>query len=84
MSVQAAQALVEAIEVSRFIGPNAVQLLGGHGFMRDHPVEKYMREVRALGLLLGGIDAAREEAGRDISRHPTALGLSVEGGSQWT
>ncbi len=76
--IEAAQAMVEAIEVSCFIGPNAVQLLGGHGFMRDHPVEKYMREVRALGLLLGGVDAAREEAGRAICERPTALELCVE------
>jgi alkylation response protein AidB-like acyl-CoA dehydrogenase len=41
-----------------------VQVLGGHGFMQDHPVEKLMREARALGLLLGGVDAAREDAGR--------------------
>ena len=59
-----AQAFVEAVEVSRFVGPNGVQILGGHGFMRDYPVEKYMRESRALGLLLGGVDSAREEAGQ--------------------
>ncbi len=74
-TIEAAQAFVEAVEVSRFIGPNAVQILGGHGFMRDHPVEKYMREVRALGLLFGGVDAAREEAGLAICKHPTALDL---------
>lgn len=62
----AATAFAEAVDVSRFVGPNGVQVLGGHGFMQDYPVEKYMRESRALGLLLGGIDAAREEAGRAL------------------
>ena len=62
----AAAAYAEAIEVSRLVGPNGVQILGGHGFMQDYPVEKYMRESRALGLLFGGIDAAREEAGRAL------------------
>jgi len=60
----AASAFVEAVEASRLVGPAAVQVLGGHGFMQDYPVEKSMREARVLGLLFGGIDAAREDAGR--------------------
>jgi len=59
---EAAAAFVEAVEASRFIGPNAVQILGGHGFMADFPMEKAMRESRALGLLAGGVDRAREDA----------------------
>ena len=31
-----------------------VQILGGHGFVKDHPVEKWMREGKALSLLFGG------------------------------
>ena len=31
-----------------------VQVLGGHGFVKDHPVEKWMREGKALSLLFGG------------------------------
>lgn len=58
----AAAAFIEAAESALFIGANAVQILGGAGFMRDYPVEKHMRELRALGLLLGGADAARDEA----------------------
>jgi alkylation response protein AidB-like acyl-CoA dehydrogenase len=58
-----AAAFVEAIEQSTFVTPNAVQILGGHGFMQDYPVEKWMRDARALGLWLGGADAARDDAG---------------------
>jgi alkylation response protein AidB-like acyl-CoA dehydrogenase len=58
----AAAAFIEAAESGIFIGSNAVQILGGAGFMRDFPVEKQMRELRALGLLLGGADAARDDA----------------------
>ncbi len=79
--VPAATAFVEAVEVSRFVGPNGVQILGGHGFMQDYPVEKYMREARALGLLLGGIDAAREESGQALCQGGTPVALShVEAG----
>jgi alkylation response protein AidB-like acyl-CoA dehydrogenase len=58
----AAAAFVEAIEASRLVGPSGVQILGGHGFMQDHPVEKYMRDARLLGLTLGGVDPARDDA----------------------
>ena len=60
---EAAAAFAQCIEVSRLIGPAGVQILGGHGFMADYPMEKTMREARALGLLFGGYDAAIEEAG---------------------
>jgi len=63
----AAAAFVDAVEASRFVGCNGVQILGGHGFMRDFPVEKAMRDARALGLLAGGYDAAREDAGAALA-----------------
>lgn len=63
----AAAAFVDAVEASRFVGPNGVQILGGHGFMRDFPVEKAMRDCRALGLLAGGYDTAREQAGEALA-----------------
>jgi alkylation response protein AidB-like acyl-CoA dehydrogenase len=71
-----ASAFVECVEASMFVTPNAIQLLGGHGFMQDHPVEKYLRDARVLGLLLGGVDAAREDAGREllVERGPVTLG----------
>ena len=55
-----------------FVTPNGVQILGGHGFMQDYPVEKWMREARALGLCFGGADAAREDAGREHRRRACA------------
>jgi alkylation response protein AidB-like acyl-CoA dehydrogenase len=58
-----------------------VQVLGGHGFMQDYPVEKWMREARALGLLAGGLDAAREDAGLALAEAepPLSLTLAAEG-----
>lgn len=73
----AASALAECIDASRLIGPSGVQILGGHGFMADYPVEKHMREARALGLLFGGFDGAIEESGRHLcmSDAPLEIGL---------
>lgn len=67
-----ASAHVECCEQALFVTPNAIQILGGHGFMQDHPVEKFMRDARALSLLLGGVDASREDAGRDLLYAPLA------------
>ncbi len=79
-SAAAASAYAEAIDAGVLVGPNGVQILGGHGFMQDYPVEKYMREVRALGLSLGGFDAAREEAGQAVCGSRDGVSLSfVEG-----
>lgn len=76
---QAASALAECIDASRLIGPNSVQILGGHGFMSDYPVEKYMREGRALGLLFGGFDAAIEESSRHLCQGDAPLAIGLEG-----
>ncbi len=35
------------------IGTNGVQILGGHGFIREHPVELWYRNLRAVGILEG-------------------------------
>jgi alkylation response protein AidB-like acyl-CoA dehydrogenase len=70
-----AAAFVEAAEQALFVTPNAVQILGGHGFLQDYPVEKWMREARALGLLHGGVDAAREDAGRALLDDDAPLAL---------
>jgi alkylation response protein AidB-like acyl-CoA dehydrogenase len=80
----AAGAYVEVVEASRFIGPNGVQILGGHGFMQDYPVEKYMREARVLGLGLGGIDAAREDAARSLCIESGPVSLSSSEGRAWS
>lgn len=37
------------------IGSNGVQLLGGHGFIRDYPVERWYRHLRGLGIVEGGL-----------------------------
>lgn len=37
------------------IGSDGVQLLGGHGFTREHPVERWYRDLRAAGLMEGAV-----------------------------
>lgn len=35
------------------MGLDGVQLLGGHGFTKEHPVERWYRDMRAIGLAEG-------------------------------
>jgi alkylation response protein AidB-like acyl-CoA dehydrogenase len=37
------------------IGSDGVQLLGGHGYVKDHPVERWYRDLRAGGLMEGAL-----------------------------
>jgi alkylation response protein AidB-like acyl-CoA dehydrogenase len=37
------------------IGTDGVQLLGGHGFTKEHPVERFYRDLRAIGVMEGGV-----------------------------
>ena len=37
------------------IGADGVQLLGGHGFVKEHPVERWYRDLRACGLMEGAL-----------------------------
>jgi alkylation response protein AidB-like acyl-CoA dehydrogenase len=37
------------------IGSEGIQLLGGHGYVKEHPVERWYRDLRAAGMLEGGV-----------------------------
>lgn len=37
------------------IGSEGVQLLGGHGYVKEHPVERWYRDLRAAGVLEGAL-----------------------------
>jgi alkylation response protein AidB-like acyl-CoA dehydrogenase len=37
------------------IGLDGVQLLGGHGFTKEHPVERWYRDLRAIAIMEGTV-----------------------------
>ncbi|SDQ22529.1 acyl-CoA dehydrogenase family protein [Virgibacillus salinus] len=49
----ASRALYRAHRSVRYITDSAVQLLGGHGFVQEFPVEKWMRDAQAQVSLYG-------------------------------
>jgi len=52
---EAALARVLAARHAMQIGSDGVQLLGGHGYTKEHPVERWYRDLRAAGMLEGAL-----------------------------
>lgn len=52
-----AAALARALagEHAMRIGSDGVQLLGGHGYTKEHPVERWYRDLRAAGMMEGAL-----------------------------
>jgi alkylation response protein AidB-like acyl-CoA dehydrogenase len=50
VSVDAASAQAQCLEAAFFCANSAVQVLGGAGYVQDHPVEKWMRDAKTLAL----------------------------------
>lgn len=42
-------------EKAMTIGTNGVQLLGGHGYTHEYPMERWYRDLRAIGVAFGGL-----------------------------
>jgi acyl-CoA dehydrogenase len=52
-SKQAYLALTGATDMAMMVTDRAVQVLGGHGYIREHPVELWMRNGRGIAMLSG-------------------------------
>jgi alkylation response protein AidB-like acyl-CoA dehydrogenase len=73
-------AAVHANEAAFRVADNAVQLLGGAGYIRDYPVEKWMRDTKTLALFGPSSEHAQlalssAELGHDVGSRlpPSAL-----------
>jgi alkylation response protein AidB-like acyl-CoA dehydrogenase len=56
-----------AADVAMRVTTEAVQVLGGAGVMRDHPVEKWMRDAKVFQIVEGTSEIQREIAARLIA-----------------
>jgi alkylation response protein AidB-like acyl-CoA dehydrogenase len=52
---EAALARRLCVEKGVRIGSEGVQLLGGHGYVKEHPVERWYRDLRAVGVMEGAL-----------------------------
>jgi len=46
-------ALTGAADMAMMVTDRAVQILGGHGYIREHPVERWMRNARGVASYVG-------------------------------
>ncbi|MFB9236348.1 acyl-CoA dehydrogenase family protein [Plantactinospora siamensis] len=67
-SVEAAKAKVFATDTAMKVTTDAVQVLGGSGYVADHPVERYMREAKVLQIVEGTNQIQRLVISRSLSR----------------
>ena len=52
-NLPASMAKVYAADMAMKVTTNAVQILGGYGYMREYPVEKWMRDAKILQIVEG-------------------------------
>jgi alkylation response protein AidB-like acyl-CoA dehydrogenase len=50
-----ALARAQCAKHARKIGSDGVQLLGGHGYVKEHPVERWYRDLSAIGVMEGAV-----------------------------
>ncbi|MFD7731515.1 acyl-CoA dehydrogenase family protein [Kitasatospora phosalacinea] len=65
-STQAAQAKLFATDCAMRATTDAVQVLGGHGYVQDHPVERWMREAKLLQIIEGTNQIQRMAIARSL------------------
>ncbi|MFH1033926.1 MAG: acyl-CoA dehydrogenase family protein [Pseudomonadota bacterium] len=55
-------------DVAMEVTTQAVQVLGGHGYMRDYPVEKMMRDAKVLQIYEGTNQIQRNVIGQELNK----------------
>lgn len=68
ISKQSAMAKVFATDVAMKVTTNAVQVMGGSGYMREYPVEKMMRDAKILQIYEGTNQIQRNVIGQALIR----------------
>jgi alkylation response protein AidB-like acyl-CoA dehydrogenase len=74
-----ARAKLYASQVANEVTYDAVQILGGYGYMKDHPVERYYRDARVTEIYEGTSEIQRLVISRGILKERTEAPGGVEG-----
>ncbi|WP_435205874.1 acyl-CoA dehydrogenase family protein [Micromonospora sp. bgisy143] len=67
-SIEAAKAKLFATDTAMRVTTDAVQVLGGAGYVADHPVERYMREAKVLQIVEGTNQIQRMVISRALAK----------------
>ena len=71
-STEAAKAKLFATDMAMRVTTDAVQVLGGAGYVADHPVERWFREAKVLQIVEGTNQIQRMVISRALTRGRTA------------
>ncbi len=66
-TTEASMAKATAADVAMKVTTDAVQVLGGYGYMREYPVEKYMRDAKIMQIYEGTAQIQRLIISRRLS-----------------
>jgi alkylation response protein AidB-like acyl-CoA dehydrogenase len=67
-SIEAAKAKLFATDMAMKVTTDAVQVLGGAGYVQDHPVERWFREAKVLQIVEGTNQIQRLVISRALTR----------------
>lgn len=67
-SAEAAMAKLVATDAAMAVTTDAVQVLGGYGYTREYPVERYMRDAKVMQIVEGTNQIQRLVLGRHLKR----------------
>ncbi|HAA84428.1 acyl-CoA dehydrogenase family protein [Thermodesulfobacterium commune] len=58
-----------ATDVAMWVTERAIQMMGGLGYMRDYPVQKYFRDAKCLQIYEGTNEIQRNVIARELLKH---------------
>jgi alkylation response protein AidB-like acyl-CoA dehydrogenase len=64
----AAMAKLHATDTAMSVTTDAVQVMGGYGYCKDHPVERYMRDAKVMQIVEGTNQVQRLVISRHLKR----------------
>jgi alkylation response protein AidB-like acyl-CoA dehydrogenase len=78
-SAEASMAKVLATDTAMRVTTDAVQLLGGYGYTREFPVERYMREAKMLQIVEGTNQIQRVVIAKNMRRRRCPAPVATRG-----
>ena len=73
-SIEAAKAKLFATDMAMRVTTDAVQVLGGYGYVADHPVERWFREAKVLQIVEGTNQIQRLVISRSLAKGRRPVG----------
>jgi butyryl-CoA dehydrogenase len=71
--MQSAMAKVFASETASHCANHAVQIFGGYGYIKDFPVERYLRDAKITEIYEGTSEIQRQTIARNLLRDPDCI-----------